>query len=375
MIKKVELLNWIDVYDNLKYPFGIYNELVVEGKDLLEKFALMGAWKTGSLLIDYNGREYEDKNGVLYAYTGRWNNSTPVGFEIWKYISNNQCEIKNRIPINFPLDKPEIVLELQSQKGFGIIWSLFVLHCFYPTIYPLFDQHVYRAYRALVTKDNKYIDVAPDNWCEYSNYRNFFNKLIAEFKINYWELDRALWSYGKHIKEVMKINAGKDGISESVNKNNEQTTFVPNYYDEWLHSTTLGGKAKSFWWKLDKSSTLHIKRNFNDSKNEIIKIISQEELEKINNFMITGEWIDLANNVEKLNMGTEKSGIGKFLYESLSWSVTDAQLASQLGVVFLLAGCWIHNGMKRGIKFQKINSAYIENIRYYYEKELSEELI
>lgn len=30
--------------------------------------------------------------------------------------------------------------ELESRKGFGFIWALFVLHCFFPETYPLFDQ-------------------------------------------------------------------------------------------------------------------------------------------------------------------------------------------------------------------------------------------
>lgn len=36
-----ELLRWFKNYDSMKYPIGIYNELVVEGKEQSDKFALM----------------------------------------------------------------------------------------------------------------------------------------------------------------------------------------------------------------------------------------------------------------------------------------------------------------------------------------------
>ena len=147
MILKEDLIKWIDNYDNIKYPTQIYNELVVEGREDRNKFSLMGAWKTGSIRIDEKGSAYKDKKGFSYTYTKRWKDNTPVGYDVWNYVSNNQGELKNKVPLVFPKKKPSIVTELESRKGFGLIWTIFVLHCFYPKVYPLYDQHVYRTYK------------------------------------------------------------------------------------------------------------------------------------------------------------------------------------------------------------------------------------
>lgn len=51
------------------------------------------------------------------------------------------------------------------------------------------------------------------------------------------------------------------------------------------------------------------------------------------------EWKDLANNAAKLYMGTEKNGIGKFMY-SLRPEVPYAQLSSQLAAIFYRSEVW-----------------------------------
>jgi len=61
----------------------------------------------------------------------------------------------------------------------GIIWKIFLLHIIDPKRYPIFDQHVYRAYDFL-TK-NKTIGILSSNKRKediyFSEYISFFNKL------------------------------------------------------------------------------------------------------------------------------------------------------------------------------------------------------
>jgi len=218
-MNKAELNKWTEVFDESKYPFGIYKDLIINGNTHPRKMELMGAWKTGALRIDLMGNEYEDSNGNAYSFTKRWKTNTPVGFDVWRDISANQEVVKSNIPIQFPLTKPEIVVELQERKGFGFIWTLFTLHCFYPETYPLYDQHVYRAYK-YINSNNQYIPkVAPDSWEEYYKYMHYFIKLKEQYEMPFWELDKALWAYGKSIKQNTSMSGKRTRTAEKNNAN------------------------------------------------------------------------------------------------------------------------------------------------------------
>ena len=139
--------------------------------------------------------------------------------------------------------------------------------------------------------------------------------------------------------------------------------------NSWLYETTLGGKSKTFWWKIDERSNIHIKRIFdleNENK-EVKKIATAHELDQLDDYMKDGSWKYIANNVEKLAHGTEKAGIGVFLYDHLNWSGTDAQLSGHLGVILYKTGVWDYNGKKRGIQHKRISDNWREMVRKYYE--------
>jgi len=84
--------------------------------------------------------------------------------------------------------------------------------------------------------------------------------------------------------------------------------------------------------------------------------------------MSDGKCKDLANNVEKLASGKEKPGIGKFLYDELSFNPTKSQLSSHLGAIFSYSKVWEFNGKLRGMKFRRISNNWSELIKEYYEK-------
>lgn len=84
------------------------------------------------------------------------------------------------------------------------------------------------------------------------------------------------------------------------------------------------------------------------------------------------EWKDLANDAAKLYMGTEKEGIGKFLYR-LRPEVTYAQLSSQLASIFYHSEVWEWNEQKRGMKFLLLPGSWQEKIIQYYRNSLASE--
>lgn len=67
-------------------------------------------------------------------------------------------------------------------------------------------------------------------------------------------------------------------------------------------------------------------------------------------------WFPLANNVVKLNKGTEKSGLGMAILEQVPGDITHAQGASFLGVVLDSVGIFSWNGAKKGIQWRITNN-------------------
>lgn len=104
-------------------------------------------------------------------------------------------------------------------------------------------------------------------------------------------------------------------------------------FASWSRSQTLGVKHRAFSWRIAGSGNVFIKRKFRRARFSRIDKISCSHLDKLCRFMEDLEWKDLANDVAKLYMGTEKDGIGKFMYR-LRPEVPYAQLSSQLVAIF-----------------------------------------
>lgn len=160
----------------------------------------------------------------------------------------------------------------------------------------------------------------------------------------------------------LKLGGKSDIMDKSIN-------------DRWFNETTLGGKSKPFLWKIDDGGNIHIKRKFNleNGEKDVEKVVNANDLNRLDEYMADGKWKDLANNVQKLANGKEKPGIGKFLYDELGWTTTDAQLSSHLGVIFYRSKVWDYNEKMRGMQFKRISSNWCEKVKNYYEKYKAEE--
>jgi hypothetical protein len=133
----------------------------------------------------------------------------------------------------------------------------------------------------------------------------------------------------------------------------------------WSLSHTLGAKEKAFFWRIDSRGNIFIKRKFKKTLFPRIDKISRNHLERLHEFMRDREWKDLANDAAKLYMGTEKDGIGKFLYR-LRQEVPYAQLSSQLAAIFYHSEVWEWNKQKRGMKFLLFSDNWQEKAMKYY---------
>lgn len=242
---KNEINEWHNKFDNLRYPTKIYDELVWNDKDNPKKIELLGAWKTGCIRINNNTKNsvYTDENGNKYEYTGRWKTSTPVGFDVWRYLSDNAYDIRKQIPHILQESEPKILIEMKEKSGFGFIWSLFILHSFYPKIYPLYDQHVYRAYKYIQNPNTVLANAAPNSWLEYHKYTIFFKGLVLRENCTEINVDRALWAYGKYLKPKSK---------GPTNMNINTISKIDERYEDYRVAYTLGGRHKNFGGKLTR---------------------------------------------------------------------------------------------------------------------------
>ena len=87
----------------------------------------------------------------------------------------------------------------------GIVFRVFLLHIAKPHMYPIADQHVFRAYGLDAKKPDNW---KPDSWTEYNEYRGHFHRIADAIGIqrtignieNLKKIDNALWAFGKFLK-------------------------------------------------------------------------------------------------------------------------------------------------------------------------------
>jgi hypothetical protein len=160
---------------------------------------------------------------------------------------------------------------------------------------------------------------------------------------------------------------------EEIKRNNKQSfiskiRFIP-MAASWSLSHTLGTKEKAFSWWIDSRGNIFIRRKFRKALFPRIDKISCSQLDKLQEYMQDKEWKSLANGAAKLDLGTEKDGIGKFLY-MLRPEVPYAQLSSQLAAIFYHSGVWEWNEQKKGMKFLLLSCNWKEKTAQYYRNSL-----
>lgn len=134
---------------------------------------------------------------------------------------------------------------------------------------------------------------------------------------------------------------------------------------QYVKSSTLG-RDKPFQWRIGENSDIEIKRDFKN-KPGVNLPFAHQELDKLNSYIPKDKWIPLANSVSKLGDGTEKDGVGSFIYKNIKPNETFAQAASQISAIFVLAGVWDYNGRKKDMEFKKKSDDWIGLVNEYYK--------
>jgi len=142
---------------------------------------------------------------------------------------------------------------------------------------------------------------------------------------------------------------------------------------EWVSERTLGGKRVEFWWRADELGNVTIRRLVQKGRPRTGKgrFIRREELEALLAWMADREWVLLACVPERLRQGTAEDGIGRFLYERLSWPFSEVVFACHIAAILTAAEVWAWNGRRRDMAFRVV-SADLARVRACFERRRAE---
>lgn len=134
-------------------------------------------WKNGSKLSNRKMKSFEEK-----IFT--------------------KLKIINSLKTSTDFDLSEF---LEEFKNVSAIWKIFLLHIIKPSEYPIFDQHVYRAFCFI-----KYSKIEELPYNNKVKEKIYFEKYLPFFKrvrrgCSTKKFDESLWSFGKFLKSNYKI--------------------------------------------------------------------------------------------------------------------------------------------------------------------------
>lgn len=85
----------------------------------------------------------------------------------------------------------------------GAIWRIFMLHCWQPTRFPIYDQHVHRAMCHILGQEVQELTSFRDDG-KVGNYVSRYMPFFARFADpDRSRIDRALWQFGKTMKNKL----------------------------------------------------------------------------------------------------------------------------------------------------------------------------
>jgi hypothetical protein len=167
--------------------------------------------------IHFWSEKYFNKLEYLYeSNIGQFTDKSVLALFCWKSGTKENIRSPERLDIYFAalkkLRKPTSYGKaeeyIKKLDGGGAIWNIFWLHCLNPNLFPIFDQHTYRAMRQIKEGTNSEIPKNDDKKIRiyFEEYIPFVFDLLklpqraAELR----QLDKALFIFGKCLKKCKR---------------------------------------------------------------------------------------------------------------------------------------------------------------------------
>jgi hypothetical protein len=159
-----------------------------------------------SSFYDYKKENLYEGNILRNQFTAKnihelfeWKNNMPLSGKKQGTVS----KIKRKIKIVNGLKKEFDEALFKSHFGkISLIWRIFLKHIIAPKRFPLYDQHIHRAYFYLQTGKvaNQKLSIGERLKFYEGKYIDFFETLCSKGRIkNRKKADDALWSFGKFL--------------------------------------------------------------------------------------------------------------------------------------------------------------------------------
>jgi hypothetical protein len=169
--------------------------------------------KLRPFLTHWSSRYDDAKDKLLYdPYIGKINDPSLLKLFEWKNggtIAQHKLQtIRENYLIHWIADADLEARYLDPAQGNGPIWNIFYLHCRSHTVYPIYDQHAYRA--MIYMQDRKLCGLKddldkkdrPSVYKSYEHYRKFVKDIQNATGLALRPIDRALYTFGQFLKRV-----------------------------------------------------------------------------------------------------------------------------------------------------------------------------
>ena len=154
-------------------------------------------------LYDANIRIPLTADSIVELFT--WKNGTPLSQKKAASVVANYVSAVNAIPMLASVEDGRKYIKNVSG---GAIWRIFWLHCLNPDMFPIFDQHTYRAMHWI--KNGQVQELPAYNPSKIQIYFDRYLPFWDEFEgVNERALDRALFAYGKSKKQKVSSSTPK----------------------------------------------------------------------------------------------------------------------------------------------------------------------
>ena len=178
-------------------------------------FPILTKTQSGSLqdFISFWSKLYAYDNAVLYDKIHhkvlsekdikdlfQWKNGMKLSQA--KEKSLNTKIIKKINIINSLRATTEIDLDyfLKEFKEVSVVWKVFLLHIISPTMYPIYDQHIHRAYRFMNNEASDGIKASMNEATKLKFYFEEYYPFVKQSKIkDLKKMDEAFFAFGQFI--------------------------------------------------------------------------------------------------------------------------------------------------------------------------------
>jgi hypothetical protein len=177
-------------------PMIIYQPLQANQQQFIEFWSFRYVYAEENLYLNNVGQELTEQ-GVLELF--QWKNGTPLSARKLASVHRNFVQRREELAqLQANVSANDFLAHFTNG---GAIWRIFWLHCWQPNRFPIYDQHVHRAMAFICNGvpeeipqyDPRKIEAYIDRYLP-------FHAQFAAFDGR--AVDKALWAFGKFIKEV-----------------------------------------------------------------------------------------------------------------------------------------------------------------------------